>query len=190
MIRRVKPTEIFSWGLFVLIIKHTRLDFMEKQQFWELLIVQFDCIILQFVCLLVCLIDYNSCPRGWMNMTGECFKLNCGADYSWREGRVQCLKSQADLASLDENSLLLVSQYFERMQVRLAGFTAVSVGLSRTGRKWSWLDGRLYAGNLSLTQSRNAHLAWNKRDRRWDVDVMFNYNDLFLCKKSQGKYQM
>ena len=134
-------------------------------------------------------LELSDCPRGWTNVSGKCFKLICG-EYSWRNARVKCLKSQADLASLhDAKSFRSIAQYLERIREHLSGSTrtVISVGLTRTKRRWSWLDGQQYNGTLGY-KSFTADLVWKERDRKWDFEESSNvyYNKIHLCVKSRG----
>ena len=136
------------------------------------------------------LIELSSydCPLGWMNVTEKCFKFICG-DYSWRNARVECLKAQADLASLhDENSFRSITHYLKLIHVHLSGSTraSISVGLTRTGRRWSWLNRMLYNRTLGYA-SNTADLVW-KGDGRWDFEESTNvcYNQIHLCEKGRG----
>ena len=134
-------------------------------------------------------IELSDCPHGWTNVAGKCFKLIC-REYSWRNARVKCLKAQADLASLhDENSLRSITQYLERILAHLSDSTRtmISVGLTRTKRRWSWLDGQQYNGTLGY-KSFTADLVWKEKDGKWDFEESRNvyYNKLHLCVKSRG----
>lgn len=130
-------------------------------------------------------LDGNNCPLGWVDLMGKCLKLLCGTK-SFKNARTECSKNEADLASLDSNSLPQVVDYFERIRVRMTGYTTVSVGLSRVKRQWSWLDGRIYNQSLGF-QGSKARLSWNKKNGKWGIEPSDMYNDLHLCEKMRGK---
>ncbi|CAB4040858.1 Hypothetical predicted protein, partial [Paramuricea clavata] len=133
----------------------------------------------------------SKCEYGWTELAGKCYKLFC-EKLKWDDARIDCFKNEADLASLSHNKLNIAKEYLERVHVRLRGAKTMSVGLSKIGQEWKWINGENYNGSVASTRVTKGHLAWSSvKENDWilkaaghshyqDVEVT---SDLYLCEK-------
>lgn len=113
----------------------------------------------------------------------------------WDDARLSCFKHEADLASFPNNTLNVVKEYLERIQVRLIGAKTVSVGLIRVGQLWKWLNGERFSGNMTSFRVPKGRLVWVNDKNDWVLkdtkDPRYRYaeeeSDLYFCEKLRGE---
>ena len=129
-------------------------------------------------------------------MAGKCYRLFCENKLLWNDARINCLKNEADLASLSNKKLDIVKEYLERVQVRLRGARTISIGLSRIGNEWKWLNGRTYNGTIPFKGVTKGRLAWSNEQNSWILEAakknqeyehVEGKSDLHFCEKKRGE---
>lgn len=136
-------------------------------------------------------LDNGHCPPGYLGIGEKCLWFICAADYP-RGAEVRCLQDFSYLASLDSNTLHLVGEYLNRIQIKRIEILHVTIGLSRKDGKWLWTDGKLYNDSNGLLGNQNefALLAWNRTRNEWGLMGVRNYLayvNLHLCEKLTSK---
>ena len=131
----------------------------------------------------------SKCDYGWTELAGKCYKLFCNPDLNWNDARVNCFKSDGDLASLSHNKLNIVKEFLERVRVRLRGARTVSVGFLKIGQQWKWIHGENYNGNMSSKDGTKGRLVWSGNEIDWILEATSLYykSDLYLCEKNRGE---
>jgi hypothetical protein len=88
------------------------------------------------------------------------------------------------LASLDANSIKLVGEYLNSIQVKSIDTTQITVGLSRKEKQWIWRDGTVYNDSRLGYGNRFAVLAWNEPETKWLLKgVVWLLDKLHLCER-------
>ena len=107
----------------------------------------------------------------------------------WNDARIQCLKNEADLASLSNTKLNITKEYLERVQVRLGGARTLSVGLHKLNEEWKWLDGVRYNGDIESKLVTKSNLAWNNDRNDWILEPVDGEKkqDMYFCEKIKGE---
>lgn len=104
----------------------------------------------------------------------------------WNDARINCLKNEADLASLSDKKLDIVKEYLEQLHVRRLGAGTISIGLFRIGNDWKWLNGKTYNDTIPFKGVTKARLAWNYEDNTWMLEAA-DTSDLYFCEKMRGE---
>ena len=136
------------------------------------------------------ILDNRHCPPGYFAIAEKCLWFICGEEYH-SGAAAKCSKSFGSLASLHPNSLHLVGEYLEHIQVRSVGIYYIRIGLSIRDRKWVWSDGEVHNDSRGVFgYYSNDILAWNDMTKNWELmGVLCPYEPrLHLCERNRGTF--